>query len=140
VDALQRIHIWLRPAGLLLDLHPEPDNPEVEVGLTGTGSTRLGGVDSTALIANIRAARAAVASAVERQWFAQEGTLTFDFISHFTNVDEWLAHREERRSTSQLKPAIVERARELLSLNRGAELLIRERVLATRLRQGLPLR
>jgi transposase len=112
VDVLKRIYRWLRPSGLLLDLHPEPEQPSVDIVLGEGGKVHLGRIDNTALIANIRAARAALASAVEQNLFEQERSLVFDFISHFVSVDEWLRQRQERRATSVVDPAMIDRARE----------------------------
>jgi len=115
VDVLKRIHRWLRPGGLVLDLQPEPEPPTIEVVEVGVGRTLLGHIDTTVLAGNIHRARATVTSLVEAGYFERDGSEMFDFRSHSTYVDEWLRHRKARRSTSVVEPAIIERARNLLS-------------------------
>ena len=135
MHALERIRAWLRPGGLLLDLHPEPVRPTVVLGYDGLRAVHLGEVDNSRLVGNVHAARAALALVVERGWFARERSQLYDFISHFGSVDSWLRYREERRSTSVVEPALIARAREMMLARPSAELRVREQVLATRLRR-----
>lgn len=134
MDVLKRIHRWLHAGGLLLDLHPEPDLPKVAVVEVGGGRVMLGHVDTTSLLGNIYRARAEVTSLVQAGYFERERSVVFDFVSHFAGVDEWLRHREARRSTSVVQPDIIEHARDLLAAATSRELQVTERVLATRLK------
>jgi hypothetical protein len=136
VDVLKRIHRWLRRGGLLLDLHPEPEQPVVEVTLDGIRNVYLGRIDTTALIGNIHGARAALQSVVEAGWFERERSVVFDLVSHFPGVDEWLQHREKRRSSSVVDPAIIVSARSILSAVTSGDLQVSERVQATRFKRG----
>jgi hypothetical protein len=135
VDVLKRIHRWLRRGGLLLDLHPEPEQPLVELTLDGIRNVYLGRIDTTALIGNIHGARAALRSVVEAGWFERERSVVFDFVSHFPGVDEWLQHREKHRSSSVVDQAIIVSARSVLSAVTSGELQVSERVLATRFKR-----
>jgi hypothetical protein len=56
--------------------------------------------------------------------FVREREIEFDHVAHASDVDAWLAHREEAGSRSILDPPILERARELLSGEDGEILLI----------------
>ncbi len=132
MDVLHRVHQWLRPDGLVLDLHPEPQFLDVHVIQTDGCTVFLGQIDTTPLGANIRAARAALKSMEQDGWYRRERSVHFDFVSHFASVDDWLRHRDEQRSTSALDPSIVARARDLLR-GFGREVRVTERVLATRL-------
>ena len=132
---LKRIHRWLRSDGLLLDLHPEPEQPTIDAVRDGMRLEYLGRIDTSGLITNIYAARAALASLIEAGWFVPERSLIYDFISHFSSVDEWLRHREERRSSSVVEPAVIARARALLAQDGRSELRVSERVLASRFRR-----
>ena len=125
----------VRPDGLLLDLHPEPEKPSVDIVLAQR-QQHLGWIDNSALIVNIHSARTALAGMLEAHLFAYEGALVFDVNSHFASVDEWLRHREARRATSIVEPAIIDRARALMSAQTESELLVSERVQATLLRRG----
>ncbi len=138
MDALKGIHRWLRPGGVLLDLHPEAEDPRIDVVSGGTSTVQLGRMDSTTLIGNIRAARAALASLVDQRWFERERSVVFDFIFHFATVDEWFRHRQERRESRIVDPELIERAREVLASASQGELLVSEHVLATRLRRSTP--
>ncbi len=132
MHVLKKVHRWLRSDGLLLDLHPEPEHFKIDVHLADTSVFPLGQLDMTELISNIHAARAVLASLIDAGWFRPERSLLFDFASCFSSVDQWLRHREERRSTSVLAPEMVARARELLSAG-GGEVCVTERIQATRL-------
>jgi hypothetical protein len=123
VDVLKGIHRWLRRDGLLLDVHPEPEPPLVAVTFSGPRDVDLGRIDTSGVIANIHRARAALKSLVEGGWFEEERSTTFDFVSHFASVDDWLRHRTERRSSSLVDPAIIDRARELFTAPTARELL-----------------
>ena len=135
MDVLKRIHRWLRTDGLVLDLQPEPEPPRVEVVEVGDSRVLLGHIDTSVVVGNIHRARAAVTSLVEAGYFEQECSVVFDFVSHFRGVDEWLRHRQARRSTSVVDPAIIHRARDMLSASPSGELDVSERVLATRLKR-----
>ena len=139
MHVLKRIHHWLRPDGVLLDLHPEPEPPLVAVIVSGLQKQALGTIDNAAVIANIHCAREALKSVIDAGWFALDRTVVFDFLLHFPTVDDWLRHRQERRATSVVDQLIIERARELLSTSAGAELVVSERMRASRLvRLGRP--
>jgi hypothetical protein len=118
-------------------VHPKPQKPTVRIAST-TGSVHLGHVDTGGVIANIHKTRAALQSMVEQRWFEKESSLVFDFVSHFASVDDWLRHREARRSTSIVPPALIDQARKVLSEEPGGELLVSERELATRFRRRDP--
>jgi hypothetical protein len=132
VHALENVHRALGPGGLLLDVLPDVGDAVVEVGCAGR-MVRVGEVDESHRSERVREVRAALARLVRRGRLVRERAVRFTFVSRADTVDDWLAHREEKRSTSVLDPAVVERARLLLA--EGAEVLrVRERVTATRYR------
>ena len=92
-------------------------------------------MDTAALIGEIHVARAALASAVQAGWFDLQRELVFEFVSHFASVEEWLAHRMARRSTSLVDEALLEHARALLAPPTRGTLRVRELVRATRFRR-----
>jgi hypothetical protein len=128
VHVLEQIHRWLRPGGVLLDIHPEPENPSVSIG-----RHEIGWVDNTPRLGSIRSARAALSSVVEQGLFARERAIVFDYRSRFASVDDWLEYRQARRATSSVDPALIDRARQVMSAEPGATLVVSEHVLATRL-------
>ena len=135
MHVLMQIHQWLRPGGVLLDLHPELQQPTVEVAVDGIRRIHVGQIDTSAVAANIQHADVALQSLVEGGWFSAERSIVFDFVSHFPSVDEWLRHRVQRRSRSVVAPVMINHARELLSREIDGQLLVTERVLATRFKR-----
>jgi hypothetical protein len=123
----------LRPGGLLLDILPDPGDPAVEA-LTASGPVSIGRVDESNRSARVRHARAALAGLVEAGWFAPERALVFEFASYADTVEDWLAHRTEKGSTSVVSQALLDRARALLAAG-AARLCLREQVTATRYRR-----
>jgi len=133
VHVLHRIHGWLRPGGRVVDIHPEPEDARVEVR-DGTRLTFVGPYQRAAIYQNIHAARDALAKTVGAGLFARERSVRFEVVYHFDSVDAWLVYRAERGTSTEVDPALLARAREMLAKTPG-ELLIREQMRATRYRQ-----
>jgi hypothetical protein len=117
----------------MLDIHPEPEDARVEVR-DGDRLTFVGPYSRPAIYQNTHAARAALATLVAQGLFALERSVTFEVVYHFDSVDAWLAYRIDRGTTTEVDPALVASAREMLAETAG-ELLIREQMRATRYRQ-----
>jgi hypothetical protein len=98
----------------------------------GRETYEVGKVDDTAYIRDIHAGRGVIASLIREQLFARGREAVFEHIFHATDVDEWLAYREERSTRSVLDPSTVSRVRALLSASRG-EILVVNRGYASRL-------
>jgi hypothetical protein len=118
---------------MVLDIHPEPDHARIHVRV-GQDTYEVGSMDDTAYIRDIRAGRAVIASLIREGLFAREHEVVFEQILHATDVDTWLAYREEAASRSILDPRIVGRARDLLSDTIG-EILVVNRGYGCRLRR-----
>jgi hypothetical protein len=117
----------------VLDIHPEPEDARVEVR-DGHRLTFVGLYQRPAIYENIHAARATLAGLVEDGWFARERSVEFEVLYHFDSVDEWLAYRVERGTSTEVDPALLARAGGVLAETPG-ELLIREQMRATRYRR-----
>ena len=117
----------------MLDIHPEPEDARVEVR-AGHRLTYVGPYQRPAIYENTHAARAALAGLVEEGWFARERSVEFEVLYHFESVDQWLAYRVERGTCTEVDPALLARARDVLAETPG-ELLIREQMRATRYRR-----
>jgi hypothetical protein len=89
-------------------------------------------VDDTAYIRDIHAGRVVIASLVRERLFVRDREAEFDHVLHVSDVDTWLAYREERSSRSLLDPRIIERVRALLAEEAG-EILVVNRGYAGRL-------
>jgi hypothetical protein len=92
----------------------------------------IGTVDNSDLVQRIHLARAARERAQRAGWFDWDRELVFDFISEFGSVDDWLAYRREKRSSSIVSPELLDRARGLLA-SRGGILRVHERERISRL-------
>jgi hypothetical protein len=89
-------------------------------------------MDDTAYIEDILAGRAVIASLIRERLFARDREVVFQQMLHVSDVDTWLAYREERSSRSVLDPQIVHRIRTELAES-GGEILVVERGYAGRL-------
>jgi hypothetical protein len=116
-----------------LDIHPEPEHARVQVRI-GRTLHDLGHLDDTACIRDIHAARAVVEALIQAQLFVRDRAVVFTSVLHVSDVDTWLAYRQERSSRSLLDPQLVERARAYLSRAEG-EILIVDRAYAGCLRR-----
>jgi hypothetical protein len=127
------VHRSLRPGGRLLDVHPEPAHPRIEVRL-GDRLIQAGQADDTTFIDIVLAAREALASVIEAGLFVRERETTFEVRRHFDSVDAWLAYNAEMSDAPVISEALIARTRELLSREPG-ELRVRRRLRASRLRR-----
>jgi hypothetical protein len=89
-------------------------------------------VDDTAYIRDIHAGREVIATLIQEGLFAPGREVVFEHVFHATDVETWLAYREERSTRSVLHPSTVSRVRELLSAS-GGEILVVNRGYASRL-------
>jgi hypothetical protein len=122
----------------MLDIHPEPEDAQVEIR-DGDRLTVVGPYARPVIYQNIRAARDTLAGLIGEGLFTRERSVSFEVLYHFGSVDAWLAYRAERGTTTEVAPALVARAREMLA-DRSGELLVREQMHATRYQQRHPLR
>ena len=120
----------------MLDIHPEPEDASVEVR-HGQRLTFVGPYQRPVIYQNIHAARAALTAMVDAGLFARERSIAFEVLYHFDSVDKWLAYRVERGTSTEVDPALLARARDVLAETSG-ELLIREQMRATRYRRRQP--
>src|SRR5207244_12555428 len=121
---LHKVQRWLRPDGLLLDVHPEPEDARVEVR-DRDRVTFVGPYARPAIYDNIQRARDTLAGLVGEGLFARERSTAFEVLYHFPSVDAWLAYRVERGTSTEVDAALLARARRELA-DTSAELAIRE--------------
>lgn len=122
----------------MLDIHPEPEDARVEV-LDGGGLTFVGPYSRPAIYQHIHGARDALAGQVVAGLFARERSVGFEVLYHFATVEDWLVYRVERGTTTEVDPALADRARQMLARTSG-ELVVREQMRATRYRRQHPTR
>ena len=134
MHALRKLHTALRPLGVLLDIHPEPQHAVVEIR-TADQTIAVGQVDQTQDIGEIASARAALRQVLAEGLFILERELTFDFVRHFESVETWLAYRAERKSRGAIADETLARSRALLAQAPG-ELCVRGGVRAAGYRKA----
>jgi hypothetical protein len=108
-----------------------PEHARVQVRI-GQETNEVWTLDDTAYIRDIHAGRAVIASLLREGLFVRDREAEFDHVLHVSDVDTWLAYREERSSRSILDPRIIERVRALLAEEAG-EILVVNRGYAGRL-------
>lgn len=89
-------------------------------------------MDDTAYIRDIYAGREVIASLIRERLYVLDREAAFEHVLHVSDVETWLAYREERSTRSMLDPRILRQARALLSHTRG-EILVLTRGYAGRL-------
>ena len=72
---------------MVLDIHPQPKQPRIEVGIDRR-SVELGRLDSSIFVGDIHTAMGSLASTVAQGLFLTEEETEFEFIYHFDDVDE----------------------------------------------------
>lgn len=117
MHALESIHTALRPGGLLLDVRPAPQHPQVEIarGSTMGGDTRwtpLGRVDESLRFETLQMADNALQHLIDGGRFIRERAETFIFIYHFDRVETWLAFMSKSWNTGKLSDEVIARASE----------------------------
>ena len=125
MHVLDKVHCSLRPGGVLLDTHPEPENPSVEVRLLGGRTVPVGSIDAASLIANIHAARASLGQLIASGTYRAAPEIKFEFLGQHANVDAWLAYREQQEATSKVGDEVIARSRTLLADSPGV-VVVRE--------------
>ncbi len=132
MHVLSQIHEALRPDGVLVDVHPQPEHPRVVI-VRREGAVAVGRIDWTEDNREIRAARRRL-SAVQRQgFFRLERRRTFELRAYHESVDAWLEYRRDRGETSPIAPGTLLAARRELRSG-GGSLVVIERMRASALR------
>ena len=118
----------------MLDIHPQPQQPQIEV-LTGERSVDVGRLDASTFLSDIHAARRALASTIADRLFLKEQEREFEFLFHFDLVDECKSYLlAEDWCETEADEALIESARDVLPTGDG-EIPMRVPVLATRLKR-----
>lgn len=133
MDALSRIHLSLRAGAVLLDLHPQPENPQVEVWQQGRVEP-LGQIDQEEDIREILEARTRLDLIEGRGWFVTERRTFFDLAGHFPSVEAWREYQAQEGYTGVMPDEVASSARHLLATEDG-ELIVQEPIRASLLRR-----
>lgn len=133
--AVAEAHRVLRPAGLLLDLHPEADGPAVEIWPAAAGRRRLGRLD---LDPGDQSEFAAASHALQPAppGFAPAGQQIFDYRYEFDSLDELNEYLDDNPQFARASDELLEAAALALDRSSGpARLVIVQRVAFTALRR-----
>jgi hypothetical protein len=133
VHALRRIHRSLRPEGVLLDLHPQPERAGVEVWQRGRVD-RLGHLDQEEDIREILEARARLDSVEGDGWYVTERRRFFDLLAHFPSAEDWLEYQAREGYSGEVPAELIATANRLLAAGEG-ELVVREPIRASVLKR-----
>lgn len=133
MHALKRIHRYLRAGGVLLDVHPQPTNSQIEVWQEDA-IHHLGQIDQREDHQEIEEARLRLESLEERGLFVTERRGFFELLEHHPTVESWQDRWAQEGYRLVAEPELLETAQDLLTAN-GGELVIREQVRASRLRR-----
>lgn len=117
----------------MLDLHPLPQHPRIEVWQGGR-RIPLGLLDDSTFIKEIRAARTCLNSVVREGLFQVQARRWFDGYIHYSSVEAWLSRREERGHTSLISAGLLRRTRSEMR-TQGSTLVVHERIRATSLKK-----
>lgn len=132
VHVLRQIHKALKPRGVLLDVHPVPRPPAVEIW-RGNRRPHLDFLDWTNAISSIRGARARLSSIVAEELFRVRARRYYDLCLHFTSVEAWLRRRRDYgKDEDAIRHELLARARRMMK-SAGSTLVITERFRATAL-------
>jgi hypothetical protein len=122
----------------LLDIHPRPEHARIEVIVDGR-AIDAGPLDASRFIAKVLPAQAALAELVGEGIFVTERVETFEYLTWFDGVEEWLAYMAAEWVSADVPPALAERVRALLPGGAGP-IRTREAIHAARLRRAEPAR
>lgn len=133
MHALRQIHRSLIDRGVLLDLHPEPENSRAEVAREGRIEV-IGEWDQAEDIRDIRLGRTQLELVESEGLFLTERQTKFDILEHYPSVEDWLEHRTERGETVVIPRELLDTAQQMLASG-GKELIIREPIRASLIRR-----
>jgi hypothetical protein len=145
VHALEEIHRLLKPAGVLIDIHPVAESLTVEIDQGGRADP-VGELSVRQWCMDFQQADEALTEVVRRSLFAVEDEGEFDSPTYYASAEEMRgALREsidrfarDASSADEAVPhaeAVAARAEELMrSAVGGAELIVHERTHIRRLR------
>ncbi|MQA99265.1 MAG: hypothetical protein GEU78_03080 [Actinobacteria bacterium] len=123
----------MRPHGVLIDIHPQPEDPRVEI-VGRDGSISVGRVDWTVDSRVIRDARKRLAAVQREGLFRLERRRMFEFRMYHDSVDAWLEYRRDRDTTSVIPARLLRAARREMRAE-GSRLVVVERARASALRR-----
>ncbi|HLC02999.1 MAG TPA: hypothetical protein VJK02_08180 [Anaerolineales bacterium] len=134
VHALERVHGLLQPVGVLVDIHPSPEPPVIQVRLAGE-IHNAGWLRETDDYVEYEEADRALAQALDRGLYALERQTRFSFTTHAPTLGDLQQHLEAEWKDAFIEETTVRSIEDLLrTRERDKEVLLRESVQISRLR------
>ena len=136
MHALEITHSLLKPDGLLVDIHPNGEHPQIEVHMGGKAQL-AGHLDETDDFEEYFNADEALMEATRRGLFTVEREGLFTFLTHSSTIEELADFLEAEWSDSVLHKETIERATELMGEpGEDREIVLQETVRIGRYRAG----
>jgi len=135
VHALKRIHNLLLPDGIAVDIHPVPEEPQIDVRI-GRASHLVGWMSQEHGCTKYAQANDAWQAVIEQGLFARERYTTFEFKTVTRSMQELEAFLQETWQAAFIEEQVVRRADDLMaSATTDKEILLREIVEVSRCRR-----
>lgn len=134
VHALEKIHELLQPTGVLVDIHPAPEPPALQVRIGGA-IHEAGWLRETDDYLEYEQADRALTQVIEAGLYSVERRARFNFTTHAPSLKDLERHLEEEWQDAFIEETTVRSIEELLQTRgRDKEILLRESVQIARLR------
>ena len=134
VHALARIHSLLRPTGLLVDIHPTPEPPVIQVRV-GKQIHAAGWLREADDYVEYEEADRAIDEVIELGTFVLEQQGRFDFTTHAGTLKDLQDHLEAEWKEAFIEDTTLLAIEDFLrTRQRDKEILLRESVRISRLR------
>ncbi len=136
VHALEKTHELLAPDGVLIDIHPTVEHPQIEVHIDGRVWV-AGYLDEPSGFAKYSHATEALETVVERGLFIVEQTGEFVFLTHANTPDEYVHFIRTEWSKAILEDKVIRRMKGFFDVpGEKKTVVMREATHITRLRAG----
>ncbi|OGO72336.1 MAG: hypothetical protein A2Z37_10580 [Chloroflexi bacterium RBG_19FT_COMBO_62_14] len=134
VHALAKIHSLLQPTGVLVDIHPTPEPPAIQVRV-GSEIHAAGWLREADDYVEYEEADRAIDDAIELGMFVLERQGQFDFTTHAGTLRELKDHLEAEWQEAFIEDTTILAIEDLLRTpQQDKEILLRESVRISRLR------
>src|SRR3990170_3459136 len=134
VHALAKIHSLLQPTGVLVDIHPTPEPPAIQVRV-GSKIHAAGWLREADDYVEYEEADRAIDEVIELGMFVLEQQGQFDFTTHAGSLKELQDHLEAEWKDAFIEDTTILTIEDFLrTRQRDKEILLRESVRISRLR------
>jgi hypothetical protein len=134
VHALEQVHFLLKPDGFLIDIHPTPEPPPIDVRL-GTETHRVGWVREVDDYCEYVAADEALTTAVSRNLYTWQKQDTFAFTTYADTILDLRRHLAQTWNDAIIDEDVIRRTLDLMQTPiPDQEVILREVIKIARLK------